>query len=158
MSENTVTLVGNLTDDPELRFTAQGAAVANFRIAVSKRIRDPQTNEWKDGDTSFFRVNVWRQLAENVAESLTRGTRVIVTGTLKMRQWETQEGEKRSVVEVVADEIGPSLRWATAQVERTDRSGGGGGGGAGGGGGGDRSSGGRPIENQSYGGGDEEPF
>jgi single-strand DNA-binding protein len=121
MSENTVTLVGNLTDDPELRFTAQGAAVANFRIAVSKRIRDPQTNEWKDGDTSFFRVNVWRQLAENVAESLTRGTRVIVTGTLKMRQWETQEGEKRSVVEVEATEVGPSLKWATAKIEKTSR-------------------------------------
>ena len=127
MSENTVTLVGNLTDDPELRFTAQGAAVANFRIAVSKRIRDPQTNEWKDGDTSFFRVNVWRQLAENAAESLTRGTRVIVTGTLKMRQWETQEGEKRSVVEIEADEVGPSLKWATAKVEKTSRGGGGGG-------------------------------
>ena len=121
MSENTVTLVGNLTDDPELRFTAQGAAVANFRIAVSKRIKDPQTNEWKDGDTSFFRVNVWRQLAENVAESLTRGTRVVVTGTLKMRQWETQEGEKRSVVEVEATEVGPSLKWATAKIEKTSR-------------------------------------
>jgi len=125
MSENTVTLVGNLTDDPELRFTAQGAAVANFRIAVSKRIRDPQTNEWKDGDTSFFRVNVWRQLAENAAESLTRGTRVIVTGTLKMRQWETQEGEKRSVVEVEATEVGPSLKWATAKMEKTSRQSGG---------------------------------
>jgi single-strand DNA-binding protein len=121
MSENSVTLVGNLTDDPELRFTAQGAAVANFRIAVSKRIRDPQTNEWKDGDTSFFRVNVWRQLAENVAESLQRGTRVVVTGTLKMRQWETQEGEKRSVVEIEATEVGPSLKWATAKVEKTSR-------------------------------------
>lgn len=133
MSENTVTLVGNLTDDPELRFTAQGAAVANFRIAVSKRIRDPQTNEWKDGDTSFFRVNVWRQLAENVAESLTRGTRVIVTGTLKMRQWETQEGEKRSVVEIEATEVGPSLKWATAKVERTSRQAQGGGQASGGG-------------------------
>jgi len=121
MSENSVTLVGNLTDDPELRFTAQGAAVANFRIAVSKRIKDPQTNEWKDGDTSFFRVNVWRQLAENVAESLTRGTRVVVTGTLKMRQWETQEGEKRSVVEIEATEVGPSLKWATAKIEKTSR-------------------------------------
>ena len=121
MSENSVTLVGNLTDDPELRFTAQGAAVANFRIAVSKRIKDPQTNEWKDGDTSFFRINVWRQLAENVAESLTRGTRVVVTGTLKMRQWETQEGEKRSVVEVEATEVGPSLKWATAKIEKASR-------------------------------------
>lgn len=125
MSENSVTLVGNLVDDPELRFTAQGAAVANFRMAVSKRIRDPQTNEWKDGDTSFFRVNVWRQLAENVAESLTRGTRVVVTGTLKMRQWETQEGEKRSVIEVEATDVGPSLKFATAKVERTSSKGGG---------------------------------
>jgi single-strand DNA-binding protein len=137
MSENTVTLVGNLTDDPELRFTAQGAAVANFRIAVSKRIRDPQTNEWKDGDTSFFRVNVWRQLAENVAESLTRGTRVVVTGTLKMRQWETQEGEKRSVVEVEATEVGPSLKWATAKIEKASRQSQGGAAASGGGGGGD---------------------
>jgi single-strand DNA-binding protein len=137
MSENTVTLVGNLTDDPELRFTAQGAAVANFRIAVSKRIRDPQTNEWKDGDTSFFRVNVWRQLAENVAESLTRGTRVVVTGTLKMRQWETQEGEKRSVVEIEATEVGPSLKWATAKIEKASRQSQGGAAASGGGGGGD---------------------
>lgn len=121
MSENSVTLVGNLTDDPELRFTPAGAAVANFRIAVSKRIRDAQTNEWRDGDTSFFRINVWRKLAENVAESLTRGTRVIVTGTLKMRSWETQEGEKRSVVEVEATEVGPSLKFATAKVEKASR-------------------------------------
>jgi single-strand DNA-binding protein len=124
MSENSVTLVGNLTDDPELRFTAQGAAVANFRIAVSKRVRDPQTNEWKDGDTSYFRVNVWRQLAENVAETLQKGNRVIVTGTLKMRSWETQEGEKRTVVEIEATEVGPSLKWATAKIERTSRGGG----------------------------------
>ena len=129
MSENSVTVVGNLTDDPELRFTAQGAAVANFRIAVSKRIRDPQTNEWRDGDTSFFRVNVWRQLAENVAESLTRGMRVVVTGTLKFRQWESQEGEKRSVVEIEATDVGPSLKFATAKVEKVSRGGGGGGGG-----------------------------
>lgn len=124
MSENSVTLVGNLTDDPELRFTAQGAAVANFRIAVSKRVRDAQTNEWKDGETSYFRVNVWRQLAENVAETLQKGNRVIVTGTLKMRSWETQEGEKRSVVEIEATEVGPSLKWATAKIERTARGGG----------------------------------
>ena len=125
MSENAVTLVGNLTEDPELRYTAQGAAVANFRIAVSKRIRDAQTNEWKDGETSFFRINVWRQLAENVAESLTRGTRVVVTGTLRMRQWETQEGEKRSVVEIEATDVGPSLKFATAKPEKANRSGGG---------------------------------
>lgn len=136
MSENSVTLVGNLTDDPELRFTAQGSAVANFRMAVSKRVRDPQTNEWKDGDTSYFRVNVWRQLAENVAESLTRGMRVVVTGTLRMRSWETQEGEKRTVVEIEAVDVGPSLKWATAKVEKVSRGGGGGAGGGGGTGGG----------------------
>lgn len=121
MSENSVTLVGNLTDDPELRFTPQGAAVAGFRIAVSKRVRDPQTNEWKDGDTSFFRINVWRGLAENVAETLTKGMRVVVTGTLRMRSWETQEGEKRSVVEIEAADVGPSLKFATAKVEKTSR-------------------------------------
>ncbi|HEX9711355.1 MAG TPA: single-stranded DNA-binding protein [Actinomycetota bacterium] len=121
---NSVTLVGNLTDDPELRFTANGAAVANFRIAVSRRVRDAETNEWRDADTSFFRVNVWRQLAENVAETLSRGMRVVVTGTLRMRSWETQEGEKRSVVEIEAEEVGPSLRFATAKVEKTNRAGG----------------------------------
>ena len=136
MSENSVTLVGNLTDDPELRFTAQGSAVANFRMAVSKRVRDAQTNEWKDGETSFFKVNVWRQLAENVAETLTRGTRVVVTGTLRMRSWETQEGEKRTVVEIEAVDVGPSLKGATATVEKVSRGGGGGGAGAGGGTGG----------------------
>ncbi|HVL91194.1 MAG TPA: single-stranded DNA-binding protein [Actinomycetota bacterium] len=125
---NTVTLVGNLTDDPELRYTPQGAAVANFRIAVNHRFKD-QAGNWQDGETSYFRINCWRQLAENIAESLTRGTRVVITGRLKMRQWETQEGEKRSVVEVEADEIGPSLRFATAKVERTSKGSGGGGGG-----------------------------
>ncbi len=124
MQGNHVTLVGNLTDDPELRFTAQGAAVANFRIAVNRRIRDQQTNEWKDGDPSFFTINCWRQMAENVAESLTRGTRVIVSGYLKQRSWENQEGERRTVIEVEADEVAPSLRWATAKVEKISRGGG----------------------------------
>ena len=124
MQGNHVTLVGNLTDDPELRFTAQGAAVANFRIAVNRRIRDQQTNEWKDGDPSFFTINCWRQMAENVAESLTRGTRVIVSGFLKQRSWENQEGERRTVIEVEADEVAPSLRWATAKVEKISRGGG----------------------------------
>ena len=135
-TENTVIVVGNLVDDPELRFTPQGVAVANFRIAVSKRIKDESGN-WKDGDTSFFRINCWRQLAENVAESLTRGSRTLVAGRLRMRQWETQEGEKRSVVEIEADEVGPSLKWATAKVEKTSRGGGRGGGGDGAGGGDD---------------------
>lgn len=125
---NTVTMIGNLTDDPELRYTPQGAAVANFRIAVNHRFKD-QAGNWQDGETSYFRINCWRQLAENIAESLTRGSRVIVTGRLKMRSWETQEGEKRSVVEIEADEVGPSLRFATAKVEKVARGGGGGGGG-----------------------------
>ena len=125
-TDNTVVVVGNLTDDPELRFTPQGVAVANFRLAVSRRMKD-ESGQWKDGETSFFRISCWRQLAENVAESLTRGSRTMVAGRLRMRQWETQEGEKRSVVEIEADEVGPSLKWATAKVEKTSRAGGGGG-------------------------------
>ena len=125
-TDNTVVVVGNLTDDPELRFTPQGVAVANFRLAVSRRVKD-ESGAWKDGETSFFRISCWRQLAENVAESLTRGSRTMVAGRLRMRQWETQEGEKRSVVEIEADEVGPSLKWATAKVEKTSRGGGGGG-------------------------------
>ena len=105
-SDNQITIVGNLTDDPELRYTANGAAVANFRVAYSTRIRDAAGN-WTDGDTSFFTVNCWRQLAENAAETLTRGTRVVVTGRLKQRSWENQEGEKRTVVEIEADDLGP---------------------------------------------------
>jgi len=132
-TDNTVVVVGNLTDDPELRFTPQGVAVANFRLAVSRRVKD-ESGQWKDGETSFFRISCWRQLAENVAESLTRGSRTMVAGRLRMRQWETQEGEKRSVVEIEADEVGPSLKWATAKVERTSRGGAGGGGGRDGGG------------------------
>jgi single-strand DNA-binding protein len=123
-NENQVVIVGNLTDDPELRYTPAGAAVANFRVAVNRRTRD-ESGQWKDGETSFFRVNAWRSLAENVAESLTRGSRVVVTGRLRSRSWETQEGETRSAVEIEADEIGPSLRWATAKVEKTQRSSGG---------------------------------
>ena len=125
-------LVGNLTDDPELRFTPNGAAVANFRLAVTPRVRDGDS--WKDGETSFFRINVWRQQAENVAETLQKGARCIVVGRLRTRSWETPEGEKRSVTEVEADEIGPSLKFATAKVERSSRGGSGGGGGGGGGG------------------------
>jgi single-strand DNA-binding protein len=125
-SENQVTIVGNLTDDPELRYTPNGAAVATVRVAVNRRIPDG-AGGWKDAETSFFRVNAWRTLAENSAESLTRGTRVVVTGRLRSRSWENQEGETRSAVEIEADEIGPSLRWATAKVEKVSRSGGGGG-------------------------------
>jgi single-strand DNA-binding protein len=125
-TDNQVTLVGNLTDDPDLRFTPNGAAVANFRLAVTPRVREGDS--WKDGETSFFRVNVWRQMAENVAETLTKGARCIVVGRLRTRSWETQEGEKRSVTEIEADEVGPSLKFATAKVERASRGGGGGGG------------------------------
>ena len=124
-TDNQVMLVGNLTDDPELRFTPGGAAVANFRLAVTPRVREGDS--WKDGETSFFRVNVWRQQAENVAETLQKGARCIVVGRLRTRSWETPEGEKRSVTEVEADEIGPSLKFATAKVERASRSGSGGG-------------------------------
>lgn len=125
---NVVELIGNITRDPELRFTPSGAAVANFGLAVNRRWRNQQTNEWEEA-TSFFDVVCWRELAENVTESLTKGARVIVTGRLDQRSWETQEGERRSKVEVVADEVGPSLRWATAQVTKTERRDGGGGGG-----------------------------
>src|SRR5881396_3540725 len=119
-SDNQITIVGNLTDDPELRYTPNGAAVVNFSVAVTPRIRD-EGGGWKDGDTSFFRVNAWRTLAENSAESLTRGSRVVVVGRLRQRSWETPEGERRSVVEIEADELGPSLRWATAKIERQGR-------------------------------------
>ncbi len=124
-SENTVTIVGNLTDDPELRYTPNGAAVVNFTVAVSRRFKDEATQQWKDGDTSFLRCSAWRSLAENVAESLTRGMRVIVTGRLRQRSWETQDGDKRNTVEIEVDEIGPSLKWATTKVEKQSRSGGG---------------------------------
>jgi single-strand DNA-binding protein len=120
-ADNQVTLVGNLTDDPELRFTPNGNAVANFRLAVTPRLRE--ADGWKDGDTSFFRVNVWRQMAENASETLTKGARCIVVGRLRTRSWETPEGEKRSVTEIEADEVGPSLKFATAKVERTSRDG-----------------------------------
>ncbi|MFJ5922686.1 single-stranded DNA-binding protein [Kitasatospora sp. NPDC092948] len=127
--ETVITLVGNLVDDPELRFTPSGAAVAKFRIASTPRTFDRQTNEWKDGESLFLTCNVWRQPAENVAESLQRGMRVIVQGRLRQRSYETKEGEKRTVFEVEVDEVGPSLRSATAKVTRANRSGGPGGGG-----------------------------
>ncbi|HEX5861414.1 MAG TPA: single-stranded DNA-binding protein [Nocardioides sp.] len=125
--ETVITVVGNLVDDPELRFTPSGAAVANFRIASTPRTFDRQTNEWKDGDALFLTCSVWRQAAENVAESLQKGMRVVVQGRLKSRQFETREGEKRTVFEIDVDEVGPSLKYATAKVTRTQRSGGGGG-------------------------------
>jgi single-strand DNA-binding protein len=129
----TITVIGNLTDDPELRFTPSGAAVAKFRVASTPRFLDKQTNEWKDGEPLFLACNLWRQAAENVAESLQRGTRVIVTGRLRQRSYETREGEKRTVMELEVDEIGPSLRYATAKVQKMQRSSGGGYGSGGGG-------------------------
>jgi single-strand DNA-binding protein len=131
--ETVITVVGNLVDDPELRFTPSGAAVANFRIASTPRTFDKQTNEWKDGDALFLSCSVWRQAAENVAESLQKGMRVVVQGRLKQRSYETREGEKRTVVELEVDEVGPSLKYATAKVARVQRSGGGGGYGSSGG-------------------------
>jgi single-strand DNA-binding protein len=169
MADNTVTVIGNLTREPELRFTNTGQAQANLGLAVNRRWQNRQSGEWEER-TSFFNIVAWGDLAENVAHSLPKGCRVIVTGRLEQRSWETQEGEKRSVIEVVADEVAPSLRWATAKVERNERKGAGEfGGGRGDGSGG----GGRPVANEDtaagagassgVGGGrgfaeDEEPF
>jgi single-strand DNA-binding protein len=133
--DTTITVIGNLTDDPELRFTPSGAAVAKFRVASTPRFMDRASGEWKDGEPLFLSCTVWRQAAEHVAESLQRGARVIVSGRLKQRSYETREGEKRTVIELEVDEIGPSLRYATAKVQKMSRSGGGGGFGASGGGG-----------------------
>ena len=133
MADNSVTVVGNVTRDPEIRYTQGGAAKASFSVAVGRRWQNRQTNEWEE-QTSFFNIVCWREMAENVSESIAKGMRVVVTGRLEQRSWETDNGEKRSVVEVVADEIGTSLRWATAQVNKNDRREGGGGGGGGGGG------------------------
>jgi single-strand DNA-binding protein len=153
--ETTITVVGNLTDDPELRFTPSGAAVAKFRIASTPRTLDKQSGEWKDGEPLFLACNIWRDAAEHVAESLQRGARVIVQGRLRQRSYETREGEKRTVYELEVDEIGPSLRYATAKVQRMNRSGGGGGGfgassGGSGGGGNRQSSGGGGGANSNF--------
>lgn len=151
-SDNSVTVVGNLTRDPELRFTNAGRPQCQLGMAVNRRWQNRQTQEWEE-ETSFFNLVAWGDMAENISDSLGKGDRVIVTGRLQQRSWENQEGERRSVVEIVADEIGPSLRWATAEVQKTDRRSGGGssdGGGAG-----------RPVSNEPAGGGgasDEEPF
>ena len=128
--DTTITMIGNLVDDPELRFTPSGAAVAKFRVASTPRYLDKTTNEWKDGESLFLQCQIWRQAAENVAESLTKGMRVILSGRLKQRSYETKEGEKRTVFEVEVDEVGPSLRNATAKVTRTQRAAGAGGFGA----------------------------
>ncbi len=153
MPDNTVTLVGNVTRDPELRFTPSGQAVASFGLAVNRRWQNRANQEWEE-QTSFFDVKCWAQMAENVSESLQRGTRVIVNGRLEQRSWETENGDKRSKVEVVADEVAPSLRWATADVRKNERRDGSAGSGSGGG-----SS--RPVANEPSGGGawdNEEPF
>jgi single-strand DNA-binding protein len=121
MADTHVTITGNLTDDPEFKHTATGAAVANFRVAVTARVRDGET--WRDGDTSYFRVNAWRDLAEHVTDSLSKGDRAVIIGRLKSRTWETPEGERRSVVEVEADEVAPSLRWAVAKPQRASKNG-----------------------------------
>ncbi len=134
--ETIITVVGNLTDDPELRFTPSGAAVANFTVASTPRTLNKQTNEWEDGEAMFLRCSVWRQAAENVAESLQKGARVLVQGRMRARSWEDRDGNKRTNFEIDVDEIGPSLRWATAKVVRAGRSSGGGGYGASGGQGG----------------------
>ena len=147
--ETLITVVGNLTSDPELRFTPSGSAVANFTIASTPRTFDRQSNEWKDGETLFLRASVWREAAENVAETLTKGTRVVAQGRLKSRSYDTKEGEKRTVMELEVDEIGPSLRYASAKVTRTQRSGGGGGGNFGG------NSGGGNNSNSGWGGGQQ---
>jgi single-strand DNA-binding protein len=121
MADTHVAITGNLTDDPEVTFTPNGTAVANFRLAVTPRVKDDQG--WKDGETSFFRITAWRDLATHLADSLSKGDRVIVLGQLRTRSWETPEGERRSVVEVTAEEVGPSLKWATAKPERTKANG-----------------------------------
>jgi single-strand DNA-binding protein len=163
-----ITIAGNLVDDPELRFTPAGQPVARFRVASTPRFRDNSTGEWKDGDSLFLTCNVWRQAAENVAETLQRGMRVIVSGRLRQRSYETKEGEKRTVYEVEVDDVGPSLRNASAKVNRVVRSGSGDGGGGGYGGGqrGSGGSGGRPSGGSGgqgsggggYGGGDADPW
>jgi single-strand DNA-binding protein len=154
MADNNVTVIGNVTRDPELRFTPSGMAIASFGVAVNRRWQNRQTNEWEER-VSFFDVKCWAQLGENVSASVQKGSRVIVTGRLEQDSWE-QDGQKRSKIEIIADEVGPSLRWATAQISRNERQGGGGDFGGGGGGG-------RPVANEPSGGGggyasDEEPF
>lgn len=154
MPDNSVTVVGNLTQDPELRFTPSGVAMARISVAVNRRWMNRNTNEWEE-EASFFTATCWQEMAENVSESLQKGSRVIINGRLQQRSWETQEGERRSVVEIRVDEIGPSLRWATASVTRTPRRGGDSWGGGGGGRPAQRPAG--PVVRESYG-PDEAPF
>ena len=156
--DTVITVVGNLTADPELRFTPSGAAVASFTIASTPRTFDRNTNEWKDGEALFLRCSIWRQAAENVAESLQRGMRVVAQGRLKQRSYETREGEKRTVIELEVDEIGPSLRYATAKVNKVSRGSGGGDFGGGGGGFGGGGGGGGGAGGGNRGGGSDDPW
>lgn len=154
MADNTVTVIGNVTRDPELRFTPSGQAIATFGLAVNRRWQNRQTQEWEE-QVSFFDVTCWAQLGQNVSDTLVKGSRAIVTGRLEQRSWETDQGDKRSKVEIIADEVGPSLRWATAEITRNERREGDFAGGGGGGGGQSR-----PVANQAPAGYDpnEEPF
>jgi single-strand DNA-binding protein len=156
MADNTVTVIGNVTRDPELRFTPSGQAIATFGLAVNRRWQNRQTQEWEE-QVSFFDVTCWAQLGQNVSDTLVKGSRAIVSGRLEQRSWETDQGDKRSKVEIIADEVGPSLRWATAEITRNERSGPSDGGSAGGGGGSTAS---RPVPNEAPAGYDpnEEPF
>jgi single-strand DNA-binding protein len=156
-NDNFVKIIGNVTRDPELRFTTGGTAVCSFGIAWTPRRRNPQTGEWDNGDTSFFNCSAWRDLGENIAATITKGSRVVVTGSVRSRDWEDRDGNKRTSIEIDVDDCAPSLRWAQARIERTERSGGGDGGYNGGGnsGGGNSGGGNRPPD-PVY--GDEEPF
>jgi single-strand DNA-binding protein len=156
MADNTVTVIGNVTRDPELRFTPSGQAIATFGLAVNRRWQNRQTQEWEE-QVSFFDITCWAQLGQNVSDTLVKGSRAIVTGRLEQRSWETDQGDKRSKVEIIADEVGPSLRWATAEITRNERTGPSDGGSGGGGGGGAAP---RPVANEAPAGYDpnEEPF
>ena len=155
-NDNFVQIIGNVTRDPELRFTTGGAAVCSFGVAWTPRRRNPQTGEWEDGDTSFFNCTAWRDLGENIAATISKGTRVVVTGSVKARDWEDRDGNKRTSIEIDVDDCAPSLRWAQAQIERTSRQSGGQGGGGGFSGGGGGGGGGQRQPDPVY--GDEEPF
>ncbi len=157
MADNSITVIGNITRDPEIRYTPSGQANANFGVAVNRRWMNRQTNEWEER-TSFFNVVCWREMAENVAQSIGKGSRVVVTGRLEQRSWETDNGDKRSVVEIVADEVGPSLRWATAKVDRNERRGASDFGGSSGGSGGSGGPGGGGASESGAGGGTSEPY
>ena len=155
-NDNFVQIIGNVTRDPELRFTTGGTAVCSFGVAWTPRRRNPQTGEWEDGETTFFNCSAWRDLGENIAATISKGTRVVVTGSVRSRDWEDRDGNKRTSIEIDVDDCAPSLRWAQAQIERTSRQSGGQGGGGGFSGGGGQGGGGGRQPDPVY--GDEEPF